>query len=196
MARRIVSFAASLRSAVTDNQLLATIDELTRVGNRRYFEHQWSREVTRAVRSARPLSLLICDIDHFKAINDQYGHPTGDAVLSEFGERLTQGLRLGEDWVARIGGEEFAIVLPETGQFQARAIAERLRERISESVFLNSSLSLPVTASFGFCSLHPAALETPALKDSLLFAADAALYDSKRSGRNRVTEGELGAGAE
>jgi diguanylate cyclase (GGDEF)-like protein len=191
VARRIVSFAASLRSAVTDNQLLATIDELTRVGNRRYFDHQWSREVTRAVRSARPLSLLICDIDHFKAINDQYGHPTGDAVLSEFGERLTQGLRLGEDWVARIGGEEFAIVLPETGQFQARAIAERLRERISEPVFLSASLSLQVTASFGFCSLQQTSLQTPGLKDSLLEVADAALYDSKRSGRNRVTEGKL-----
>jgi two-component system, cell cycle response regulator len=192
VARRIVSFATSLRSAVTDNQLLATIDELTRVGNRRYFELQWSREVTRAVRSARHLSLLICDIDHFKAINDQHGHPAGDAVLSEFGERLTQGLRLGEDWVARIGGEEFAIVLPETGQFQARAIAERLRERISESVFLSASLSLPVTASFGLCSLQQASLQMPGLKDSLLVAADAALYDSKRSGRNRVTEGELG----
>jgi two-component system cell cycle response regulator len=188
VARRIVSFAASLRSAVTDNQLLSTIDELTCVGNRRYFEHQWSREVTRAVRSERPLSLVMCDIDHFKAINDQYGHATGDAVLTEFGERLTRGLRLGEDWVARIGGEEFAVVLPETGRFQAHAIAERLRDRISQSAFLSSSLALSVTASFGFCSLQRAALQTPGLKDSLLLAADAALYDSKRGGRNRVTE--------
>jgi two-component system, cell cycle response regulator len=191
VARRIVSFAASLRSAVTDNQLLATIDELTRVGNRRYFEHQWGREVARAVRSARPISLLICDIDHFKAINDQHGHATGDAVLTEFGDRLTHGLRLGEDWVARIGGEEFAIVLPETGQFQARAIGERLRERISQAPFLSGSLSLSVTASFGFCSLQQPAHEAPgSLKDNLLLAADAALYESKRSGRNRVTEGK------
>jgi two-component system cell cycle response regulator len=195
VARRIVSFASSLRSAVTDNQLLATIDELTRVGNRRYFEHQWSREVTRAVRSERPLSLLICDIDHFKGVNDQFGHAIGDAVLAEFGERLTQGLRLGEDWVARIGGEEFAVVLPETGRFQAHAIGERLRERISQSPFLGSSLSLSVTASFGFCSLPHVAITIPGLKDRLLLAADAALYDSKRSGRNRVTEGELGRGS-
>jgi len=189
VARRIVSFAASLRSAVTDNQLLSTIDDLTRVGNRRYFDHQWAREVTRAVRSQRPLSLVICDIDHFKAINDQYGHAAGDAVLTEFGERLTQGLRLGEDWVARIGGEEFAVVLPETGRFQALAIAERLRERVSQGPFTSATQPLSVTASFGFCSLKRAVTNIPGLKDSLLLAADGALYDSKRSGRNRVTEG-------
>jgi two-component system cell cycle response regulator len=189
VARRIVSFADSLRSAVTDNQLLSTIDDLTRVGNRRYFDHQWAREVTRAVRSQRPLSLVICDIDHFKAINDQYGHAAGDAVLTEFGERLTQGLRLGEDWVARIGGEEFAVVLPETGRFQALAIAERLRERVSQAPFMSAAHTLSVTASFGFCSLKRAPTNTPGLKDSLLLAADVAMYDSKRSGRNRVTEG-------
>jgi two-component system cell cycle response regulator len=189
VARRIVSFADSLRSAVTDNQLLSTVDELTRVGNRRYFDHQWSREVTRAVRSVRPISLVICDIDHFKSINDRFGHAVGDTVLTEFGERLTQGLRLGEDWVARIGGEEFAVVLPETGRFQALAIAERLRERISQTPFMSSTLSVPVTASFGFCSLQRAAPNIPGLKDNLLLAADAALYDSKRSGRNRITEG-------
>jgi len=189
VARRIVSFADSLRSAVTDNQLLSTIDDLTRVGNRRYFDHQWAREVTRAVRSQRPLSLVICDIDHFKAINDQYGHATGDAVLTGFGDRLTQGLRLGEDWVARIGGEEFAVVLPETGRFQALAIAERLRERVSQAPFMSATHPLSVTASFGFCSLKRAATNIPGLKDSLLLAADAAMYDSKRSGRNRVTEG-------
>src|SRR3954471_8595715 len=186
VARRIVSFADSLRSAVTDNQLLSTVDELTRVGNRRYFDHQWSREVTRAVRSQRPLSLVICDIDRFKSVNDRFGHAVGDTVLTEFGERLTQGLRLGEDWVARIGGEEFAVVLPETGRFQALAIAERLRERISQTPFMSSTLSVPVTASFGFCSLQRAAPNSLGLKDNLLLAADAALYDSKRSGRNRV----------
>jgi diguanylate cyclase (GGDEF)-like protein len=144
-ARRIVSFAASLQSAITDNRLLSTIDELTRVGNRRYFELQWPREVARAVRFGRPLSLLMCDIDHFKHINDQQGHQVGDTVLTEFGERITQGLRLGEDWVARVGGEEFAIVLPETGRFQARVIAERLRESISGATFLRGGSALPVT---------------------------------------------------
>jgi len=194
VARRIVSFADSLRAAVTDNQLLSTVDELTRVGNRRYFDHQWAREVTRAVRSQRPLSLVICDIDHFKSINDRFGHAVGDAVLTEFGERLIQGLRLGEDWVARIGGEEFAVVLPETGRFQALAIAERLRERVSQAPFMSGSQPLQVTASFGFCSLPRAAPNLPDLKDKLLLAADAAMYDSKRSGRDRVTEGRPPSG--
>jgi two-component system cell cycle response regulator len=189
VARRIVSFADSLRTAVTDNQLLSTIDEMTRVGNRRYFDHQWTREVTRAVRSQRPLSLVICDIDHFKSINDRFGHAVGDAVLTEFGDRLTHGLRLGEDWVARIGGEEFAVVLPETGRFQALAIAERLRERVSQAPFMSASHPLQVTASFGFCSLPRSAPNLPDLKDKLLLAADAAMYNSKRSGRDRVTEG-------
>jgi diguanylate cyclase (GGDEF)-like protein len=190
-ARRIVSFAMSLRSAVTDNRLLATIDELTRVGNRRYFDHQWAREVTRAVRSDRPLSIIVCDIDWFKAINDQHGHATGDEVLTEFGDRLTRGLRLGEDWVARTGGEEFAIVLPETGRFQAYAIGERLRGLIADTPFSNNSLQLKVTASFGFCALPQTARNSPDLKDQLLLAADTAMYTSKRAGRNRVTEGTL-----
>ncbi len=106
---------------------------------------------------------------------------------------MTHGLRLGEDWVARIGGEEFAVVLLETGRFQALAIAERLRERVSQTPFMISTHSLPVTASFGFCSLQRAAPNIPGLKDKLLLAADAAMYDSKRSGRNRVTEGQSSA---
>jgi two-component system cell cycle response regulator len=187
-ARRIVSFAHSLQSAITDNRLLSTIDELTHVGTRRYFEHQWPREVARAVRFQRPLSLVMCDIDHFKAINDQHGHMAGDEVLREFGDRLTQGLRLGEDWVARIGGEEFGIVLPETGRFQAQAIAERLRQTVSARPMSSGDLRLTVTASFGFCSLEEAYPRTPELKERMVVAADGALYKSKRSGRNRVSE--------
>jgi diguanylate cyclase (GGDEF)-like protein len=188
IARRIVSFAASLQSAITDNRLLSTLDELTRVGNRRYFEHQWPREVARAVRFGRPLSLVTCDIDHFTAINDQHGHPIGDEVLTETGERLTRGLRLGEDWVARVGGEEFAIVLPETGRFQARAIAERLRESLSGTPFLHERLSLSVTASFGFCSIEGTVRRALDLHERLVSLADSALYESKRAGRNCVTE--------
>ena len=88
-ARRIVSLAASLQLALTDNRILSTIDEPTRCGSRRFFEHQFPREVARAVRLRRPLALVTCDIDHFKNINDSHGHPVGDDVLREFADRIT-----------------------------------------------------------------------------------------------------------
>jgi len=193
--RRLVSFAASLQSAITGNRILSTIDELTRCGNRRFFEQQFPREVARAMRFRRPLSLLICDIDHFKAVNDRNGHQTGDEVLREFGERLTHGLRLGQDWAARIGGEEFAIVLPETGRSEGVAIAQRLCERVSASAFVTSGAAISVTASFGACGVQNPTSEWTGLAEKMLQAADSALYESKRGGRNRVTDGTAKIGA-
>ena len=194
MARRIVSFASSLRSAITHNRILATLDELTRCGNRHYFEHQFPQEITRAIRARRPLALVLCDVDRFKAINDHHGHQVGDEVLRELGDRLTHGLRLGEDWVARTGGEEFAIVLPETGEFKALAVAERLRVRVAESPIETSGGLLPATASFGVCAINNPSLEVPNLGERMMAAADMALYRSKREGRNRVSLAEkLGA---
>jgi two-component system cell cycle response regulator len=187
IARRIISLADSLQLALTDNRVLSTIDELTRCGSRRFFEHQFPREVERAVRVARPLSLLMCDIDHFKSINDTHGHETGDEVLREFTERLTHRLRLGEDWVARVGGDEFVMVLPEIGEPEACAVAERLRERISATEFSISGRSVVVTASFGVCGLWGVRDDVSALTKELVKAADLALYESKRLGRNRIT---------
>jgi two-component system cell cycle response regulator len=187
IARRIVSFAASLQSALTDNRILSTIDELTRCGNRRYFDEQFPREIARAARLRRPLALVVCDIDHFKGINDVYGHQLGDEVLRQVGGRLTHGLRLGEDWVARIGGEEFAIVLPDTGRFKALAVAQRLRDRIGRTAFATSAQFMSVTASFGVCAVEVPDPGTD-LAEAMLTAADAALYQSKRDGRNRVTD--------
>lgn len=189
MVRRLVSFAASLQSAITGNRILSTIDELTRCGNRRFFEQQFPREVARAKRLRRPLSLLVCDIDFFKAINDGHGHQTGDDVLREFGERITGGLRLGQDWAARIGGEEFAIVLPETGSSEAMAIAQRLCRRVSASVFVTSSGAVAVTASFGVCGVQSPAVDWTDLHEKMMLSADCAMYESKRGGRNRVTDG-------
>jgi two-component system cell cycle response regulator len=186
-ARRIASLAASLQLALTDNRILSTIDELTRVGSRRFFEHQFPREVERAVRLGHPLSLLMCDLDHFKSINDTHGHQAGDEVLREFADRLTHGLRLGEDWVARIGGEEFALVLPETGRTEAVAVAQRLCERTSGSPFVVGSQSLAITASFGVCGVQGVQGRASGVADEMVRAADIALYESKNGGRNRVT---------
>jgi diguanylate cyclase (GGDEF)-like protein len=186
-ARRIVSLASALQLALTDNRILATIDELTRCGSRRFFEHEFPREVERAVRLRRPLSLVMCDIDHFKAVNDSHGHEVGDEVLREFAARLTHGLRLGEDWVARIGGEEFAVVLPEVAGGEALQIAQRLCERARGSPHATAAGPLRVTGSFGVCGFEPLRGERRTSPHALVQAADAALYESKRAGRDRVT---------
>jgi diguanylate cyclase (GGDEF)-like protein len=186
IARRIINLAASLHLALTDNRILSTTDELTRCGSRRFFEHQFPREVERAVRVGRPLSLVMCDIDHFKSINDTHGHEAGDEVLREFADRLTHRLRLGEDWVARVGGDEFAVVLPEVADLEGRAVAERLRERISATEFPIPDRSVAITASFGVCGLWGARGDVSTLTKELVKAADSALYESKRLGRNRV----------
>lgn len=186
-ARRIASLSAALQLALTDNRILSTIDELTRCGSRRFFEHEFPREVERAVRLRRSLSLVMCDIDHFKSVNDSHGHEVGDEVLREFAARLTHGLRLGEDWVARVGGEEFAIVLPEVTTPKALLVAQRLCERVALTPCPTATGPLRITGSFGISGFAPHRGDRQASPRALIRAADAALYESKRAGRNRVT---------
>jgi diguanylate cyclase (GGDEF)-like protein len=186
-ARRIAILSASLQLALIDNRILSTIDELTRCASRRFFEQEFRREVERAVRLRRPFALLMCDIDHFKAVNDSHGHHIGDEVLRDFADRLNEGLRRGTDWVARVGGEEFAVVLPEATLAEAEVIAQRLRERIRTAPFETSSAALRVTASLGLCSLNPVHPDSSALHEIIIKIADAALYESKRAGRDRLT---------
>jgi diguanylate cyclase (GGDEF)-like protein len=139
------------------------------------------------MRLRRPLSLVMCDIDHFKLVNDSHGHEVGDQVLREFAARLTHGLRLREDWVARIGGEEFAIVLPEVAIPKALLVARRLCERISLTPYHTGAGPLRVTGSFGISGFAPHRGDQHVSARVLIRGADAALYESKRAGRNRVT---------
>jgi two-component system, cell cycle response regulator len=186
-ARRIAELEAVLRITLAENRKLSATDDLTRVASRRFFGKHFPREVERAARYRRALSLVLCDIDLFKNINDSLGHAGGDQILRQFGARLQQGLRRGIDWVARIGGEEFAIVLPETGYESGLGVARKLRAAIAQPPFTSEGRSIAVTASFGLCGLDRVPAGEHQLAQRVLKIADAALYRSKHSGRNRVT---------
>jgi two-component system cell cycle response regulator len=186
-ARRIAELESVLRIALVENRKLSTTDDLTRVASRRFFSKNFPREVDRAARYGRPLSLILCDIDYFKNANDTLGHAGGDEILRQFGTRLQESLRRGVDWVARIGGEEFAVVLPETPYDHALDVARKLRAGVANRSFKVNGRDVEVTASFGLCGLDRVPVGERKLAEQLLKVADAALYRSKNSGRNRVT---------
>jgi diguanylate cyclase (GGDEF)-like protein len=160
---------------------LATTDPLTKLYNRRHFETAARAELARFQRYFRPLSMLILDVDHFKSINDRFGHAAGDIVLAAIADAC-RSIKRASDIAARIGGEEFAILLPETNAEAARTFAERLRSEISESAPIIQGEKLALTASVGVA----AASRHTTRVSSLLQSADEALYQAKRTGRNRV----------
>ena len=186
-ARRITELESVLRITLEENRKLSATDELTRAASRRFFGKHFPREVERAARYKRSLSLALCDIDHFKKINDTLGHAVGDEILQQFGPRLQQALRRGIDWVARIGGEEFAIVMPETGYEPALDVARKLRAAVSHTPFKAAEKTIHVTASFGLCGMDLVPSGDHKVAEQVLRVADAALYRSKETGRNRVT---------
>ncbi|MGH8218132.1 MAG: GGDEF domain-containing protein [Steroidobacteraceae bacterium] len=189
--RRVVELESALRVTLEENRKLSATDELTRTASRRFFGKNFPREVERAARYGRALSILLCDIDHFKRINDTLGHPAGDQVLKQFGRRLQQLLRRGVDWVARIGGEEFAVVMPETNYESALEVARKLRFGIAQTPFKVDSKTLQVTASFGLCGVDRVGAGERRLAERMLKVADQALYRSKNAGRDRVTATNL-----
>ncbi len=193
-ARRIVELESVLRITLEENRKLSATDDLTRAASRRFFGQHFPREVERAARYERALSLVLCDIDHFKKINDTLGHAVGDEILQQFGPRLQQALRRGIDWVARIGGEEFAIVMPETPYEPALEVARKLRAAVSHTHFKAGTKSIQVTASFGLCGMDHVPSGEHQVAEQVLRIADAALYRSKESGRNRVTAAILKPG--
>jgi diguanylate cyclase (GGDEF)-like protein len=165
-------------------------DGLTEIFNKRKYEEEVEREVARASRYSRPLALVLFDIDHFKAVNDNYGHLCGDFVLKQVAERVRTGLRA-EQVFARVGGEEFVVLCPETNGESARRLAEKLRDRIAAEPVEYAGFQVAVTCSFGVAELKPDMRDGVALYE----AADRALYESKQNGRNMVCLFGLAAGA-
>ena len=171
-----------LRGRLEESVELAVTDPLTRLHNRRYMETHLSVLAEHAATTGRPISLVLVDIDNFKSINDTYGHAAGDSVLRELAGRFRGNTR-SEDLVCRIGGEEFVIVMPDSGLEAARQMGERLRTEIAAEPFrIGPEILLKVTASVGVAS-HEGA-DRPL--DVLFSRADQALYAAKRNGRNRV----------
>ncbi len=161
---------------------MANHDPLTELYNRKMFEQLLTGEIERASRYKHSLSVFMLDIDHFKSVNDNYGHQTGDIVLINFANILKSSIRK-TDYAARYGGEEFIIILPETTQDKAEELAERLRKQIEESSFLTEEdKKFKVTTSIGIATF-PDHAQTP---EELLKAADTAMYAAKKAGRNQV----------
>lgn len=159
---------------------LTIFDGLTRLHNKRYFLEFLDREIARALRYGSSLSLVMIDVDHFKKINDTYGHPTGDRVLEKIASLLGRSVRR-EQLLARYGGEEFALVLPELADDQVVSLCESVRTTIEDEVFELDAVRLPVTISLGATTLAP-----PMARNDLIHQADAQLYRAKKSGRNQT----------
>lgn len=174
----------ALRNALTfkEVKLRADRDGLTRIYNRHSFEERLVYEIKRRRRYNHDLSLLMVDLDHFKSVNDTYGHKAGDMVLQKVGEILTKTFRT-TDLAARYGGEEFVVLLPHTSEEDAWKLAERVRENIESCTFTFEDQTFSVTASIGVASVEGGALTTD---DDLIIKADKALYQAKHNGRNMV----------
>lgn len=177
----------SLRKNYENSLSLSLVDPLTGAFNRRYMEAHLPRMLEHAFLAKRELSALMIDIDHFKTVNDTYGHAAGDAVLKAIVTRILNSVRP-SDLVARLGGEEFIVIMPETPAVTAQMVAERLRNQIA-TTFLNiqeTPTPLHITVSIGCVTTSSSNHETQA---SLIERADAALYKGKHEGRNRVVTG-------
>ncbi len=180
--RRIVELQAQLIAAREALRDQATYDSLTRLMNRATVLEALRRDLIRSRREHGCLTVSMADLDHFKQVNDRFGHAAGDAVLVEISQRMLSVIRP-YDTIGRYGGEEFVIVVPGCSESGALGLVERLRERVAQEPIRLPTGSVSVTMSFGVCSTRR---DEPADLDAILRVADAALYEAKKAGRNCV----------
>ena len=181
----------SLEKANGEIRLLSRKDSLTGCYNRGYLNEHLQHEIKRASRYHHPLSVALCDIDHFKRVNDTFGHLCGDMVLKEFVQHILSLIRSDMDWLARYGGEEFLLVLPETSYKNASRLAERLRKQIAKKKFNWEGEEVSITASFGVTGIDKRSALEDFSSEELIEMADQYLYKAKNSGRDKVVRGSF-----
>jgi len=179
--RELASSLRKERSAVAVEHHDALTDQLTGLGNRRQMEESLDIEIERAKRNGTDMGVLMADLDHFKRVNDEYGHTTGDIVLKSFARLIKESIRP-FDVATRFGGEEFVVHMPGASSEDALKCAERIRASVEQFAFTETGLH--ITSSFGVT-----AFREDDTKDSLINRVDAALYEAKETGRNRVCVG-------
>lgn len=175
----------ALQQANAELQRLASVDDLTQVANRRHFYNYLTQEWQRSMREQANLSLLLCDVDHFKDYNDAYGHQAGDRCLQQVAQAIQSAIHRPSDLVARYGGEEFAVILPSTEMEGAAHIAQRIQTTLRQMQLVHpkSSVSAFVTLSVGIASFVPHPTQSP---DQIVAIADQALYAAKEKGRDCI----------
>lgn len=186
-ASRIVRLERSLRESISERTKVTTTDVLTGGHNRRHFVKQIGRDLERALQTQRQLSILVIDIDFFKGVNDRHGHVAGDELLRQLANRVRFALPHDEDWIARIGGEEFVVVLPGTSLANAVALGDKLRGAVHATAFHVSGVDVSITISLGAASLATLPADEEVSAQALLDQADQYLYRSKLAGRDRVS---------
>jgi diguanylate cyclase (GGDEF)-like protein len=185
---RIIGLQRENLDLIVKNRVLSEVsarDSLTGLYNRPYVMEKIESEMNRALRHGSPVSLLMLDIDYFKRINDEYGHPAGDEVLKGIGRVLRESCRV-YDVPGRYGGEEFCIVLPETKVGNTATVAERIRSRLATAPIDAGEVAIHVTASIGIAGMEATAEDAVLSASMLIDRADRALYSAKHRGRNRV----------
>jgi len=185
--RRLVGRDQALRRAVMKNRVLADTDDLTGSGNRRRLMRGLEHDLSSSAQRGRWLSVLMCDLDRFKSINDQYGHAVGDEILQSFVARTQAIVAAAGGWMSRYGGEEFVVVLPGTALGCARNLARHIRVALAAEPVSCSAGALAVTVSIGVIGVGPAQWRAPMRVGELLERADACMYESKAHGRDTVT---------